>query len=155
LDELRRLISDLRPPHLDDLGLAAAIRWYAKEVQTRTGLEVQVEISGDQADVPAAVRLAVFRIAQEALTNVVKHSQARLAKVQLCYRDSEVVLLVRDEGCGFEADAQKLAPRPAWGLLGMQERATLLGGRLSVQSKPGQGTQVEAILPYGTSETAR
>jgi signal transduction histidine kinase len=153
LDELRHLISDLRPPHLDDLGLSAAIRWYAKELQARADLEVQTEIAGEPADVPPPVRLAVFRIAQEALTNVLKHSQARRAWVLLSYRDGQVHLQVRDDGCGFDM-AARAQTRPAWGLLGMQERAALLGGRVMVQSQPGSGTQIEVEIPYRNAEAA-
>ncbi len=146
LDELQRLIADLRPSHLDDLGLPAALRWYAGEVQNRVPLAVTVEINGEPHSIDPAANTALFRVAQEALTNVMKHAQATRATVRLSYLPSVVMLQVEDEGCGFDVRAQ--AQRPAWGLLGMEERATLLGGYLAVQSQPGQGARIEMMIPY-------
>ncbi len=151
LDELRRLIADLRPSHLDDLGLPAALRWYAKEVQQRTGLEVRVEIEGEPRVTQPPVRIALFRVAQEALTNVVKHSGATQAQVSLNFGEEGVRLQVCDNGHGFDAQAGqtgRAATRPAWGLLGMQERAELLGGRFALEAEPGKGTRVCVMLPY-------
>ena len=148
LDELRHLIADLRPSHLDDLGLAATIRWYAKEVQARTGLDVQVEIAGDTHPLSAPVRIALFRIAQEALTNVVKHSGAQRAWLRVWFGNEAVRLQVEDDGGGFDTHAERRTPRPAWGLLGMQERVTLLGGQFDLASEPGQGTRVQVLIPY-------
>ncbi len=154
LDELRHLIADLRPSHLDDLGLAAAIRWYAKDVQTRTGLDVQVEITGTQPLLSPPVNIALFRVAQEALNNTIKHSGAKQASVRLLYGEAEVKLQIDDNGCGFDASGHAIPARPSWGLLGMQERAALLGGQFSVRSVPGQGTQVEVVIPYRGAEAA-
>jgi signal transduction histidine kinase len=148
LDELRHLIADLRPSHLDDLGLAATIRWYAKEVQARTDLDIQVEIKGDAQPLSAPVRIALFRIAQEALTNVSKHSGARRAWIRVGFGPEAVRLQVEDDGCGFDATAQRTLPRPAWGLLGMQERVGLLSGTFELDSAPGRGTRVQVVIPY-------
>jgi two-component system sensor histidine kinase UhpB len=149
LDELQRLIADLRPSHLDDLGLPAALRWYAGEVQNRVPLMVTVEIKGEPRPIDPAANTALFRVAQEALTNVIKHARATTAAVQLSYLPSVVMLQVEDDGSGFDVHAQ--AERPAWGLLGMEERATLLGGYVAIQSKPdGHGTRVEMMIPYQT-----
>ena len=134
LDELQRLIADLRPSHLDDLGLPAALRWYAGEVQSRMPLNITVEINGEPRPIDPVANTALFRVAQEALTNVVKHAQATKATVRLSYLPSVVMLQVEDDGCGFDVRAQ--AQRPAWGLLGMEERATLLGGNVVIQSQP-------------------
>lgn len=154
LDELRRLIADLRPSHLDDLGLPAALRWYAKEVQQHTGLQVQVDIEGGQRHCSAPVRIALFRVAQEALTNVLKHSGASQAWVRLCFEPNAVRLQVEDNGRGFQASSrpgQATAPAPggraAWGLLGMQERAELLGGHFELTPRPGHGTIVTVVIP--------
>jgi signal transduction histidine kinase len=146
LDELQRLIADLRPSHLDDLGLPAALRWYAGEVQSRLPLNIAVEIDGEPRPIEPVANTALFRVAQEALTNVVKHAQATSATVRLSYLPSLVRLQVADDGCGFDVRTQ--AQRPAWGLLGMEERATLLGGNVVIQSQPGQGTRVEMTVPY-------
>jgi signal transduction histidine kinase len=146
LDELQRLIADLRPSHLDDLGLPAALRWYAGEVQSRVPLTVTVEINGEPRPIDPAGNTALFRVAQEALTNVMKHAEATKAAVRLSYLPSVVMLEVEDDGCGFDVHAQ--AQRPAWGLLGMEERAALLGGYLAVQSQPGHGARIEMMIPY-------
>jgi len=146
LDELQRLIADLRPSHLDDLGLPAALRWYAGEVQNRVPLTVTVEIDGEPRPIDPAANTALFRVAQEALTNVMKHAEATKATVRLSYLPSVVMLQVEDDGCGFDVHAQR--QRPAWGLLGMEERAALLGGYLAVQSRPGHGARIEMMIPY-------
>lgn len=145
LDELRHLIADLRPPHLDDLGLPATLRWYAKEVQARARLQVQVDINGPEQTLPSAVKLALFRIMQEALTNTLKHSRAQHARVSLVFAPHEVCLQVRDDGQGFDLAAQPT--RPTWGVLGMQERVTLLNGHCTISSQPGQGTTVQVTIP--------
>jgi signal transduction histidine kinase len=148
LTELQRLIADLRPSHLDDLGLPAALRWYAGEVQNRVPLHVHVEVIGDPRPIDPAVNTALFRIAQEALTNVVRHSQAGHARVELAYGGDAVSVCVEDDGRGFDLSALSKSKRPAWGLVGMEERASLLRGRLDLQSKLGRGTRVEVTIPY-------
>ncbi|MEP7359144.1 MAG: sensor histidine kinase [Anaerolineales bacterium] len=145
LDELRGLIADLRPSHLDDLGLAAALRWYAKDVQQRTGLEVSVEIEGEPRQPGGPVRTALFRIAQEALTNVQKHSGAAQAWVRLTFAADGLRLQVDDNGRGLGASAP--GGRAAWGLVGMQERAELLGGHFEIGARPGSGTRVCVNIP--------
>jgi signal transduction histidine kinase len=148
LTELQRLIADLRPSHLDDLGLPAALRWYAGEVQNRVSLPVHVEVIGEPRPIDPAVNTALFRIAQEALTNVVKHAQARHARVELAYGGAAVSVCVEDDGRGFDLFALKKSKRLAWGLVGMEERASLLRGQLDLQSKLGRGTRVEVTIPY-------
>ena len=148
LDELQRLIADLRPSHLDDLGLSSAMRWYANTLQERVNLVVHVEIVGEERTVVSPVKIAIFRIAQEALTNVVKHAQAKTAQVTLTYGDKSVQVRVTDDGKGFDLDAAGSAKRVSWGLKGMEERTSLLGGRFGVQSRQGQGTTVEVSIPY-------
>ncbi len=154
LDELRHLIADLRPSHLDDLGLAAALRWYATDLRARGQLDVQVSLAGDERSLPSPIQIALFRVAQEALTNVAKHSGTRQAALQLCFGPHDVVLEIRDDGCGFDPLSQAGEDRPAWGLLGMQERAALLGGECRVESRPGAGTQVRVSIPYTVQEAA-
>ncbi len=148
LDELRHLIADLRPSHLDDLGLPATLRWYAKEVQQRVPFEIQVEIDGRERSLDSAVSTALFRVAQEALTNIVKYAQASYAWIRLNYTDDEVVLQVEDNGRGFNPSLQAQSNRSAWGVLGMRERAELLGGQFELQSSVGHGTCVQVTIPY-------
>jgi two-component system sensor histidine kinase DegS len=147
LNELRHLIADLRPSHLDDLGLASTLRWYAKNLRERSGLEVSVEIVGEEYPLQSAIKVALFRIAQEALGNVIKHSDAEQAQVQLRFGEREVGLEVADNGCGFDAAQIAQPARPTWGLLGMQERAALLNGQCRVHSSPGHGTRVAVSIP--------
>jgi len=146
LDELQRLIADLRPSHLDDLGLPAALRWYAGEIQTRSQLPVAVEIHGDPRPLPGAVNTALFRMAQEALTNTVKHANARHAWLRLRYGTEAVTLTIEDDGVGF--DTVRKGKGGAWGLLGMEERANMLGGTVQIMSDSGRGTLIEAAFPF-------
>jgi signal transduction histidine kinase len=156
LQELQRLMADLRPSHLDDLGLPAALRWYAGKLEERYPLRISVEIGGEEKPLDDASKIAAFRIVQEALNNVLKHSEASHAYVQLDFLDKGMRATVRDDGCGFDLDKLHViqsSSRPSLGLAGMQERASLLGGVVAVQSRPGQGTLVEAFIPYrGESE---
>lgn len=148
LAELRRLIYDLRPTILDDLGLAAAVRWYVKESVEPQGLEVTMTIDGTDERLPHLVETAVFRIVQEALTNILKHAQARRAEVEIHLRPSDVRLRISDDGRGFDLSAVTARRDGGLGVIGMRERAELLGGRLQVTSGP-QGTRVEAVIPVG------
>jgi signal transduction histidine kinase len=155
LHELQRLISDLRPSHLDDLGLPAALRWYAGAVQERTGLKIRVDTEGDELLISSALKIAIFRIVQEALNNITKHAQAKEVYIKLEYQTQHVVVSVRDDGVGFDLDTVRMTRtrRPSLGLAGMQERAALMKGEVSIQSSPGQGTIVEARLPLQSEES--
>jgi signal transduction histidine kinase len=155
LHELQRLIADLRPSHLDDLGLPAALRWYAGIVQERTGLKIMVDIEGDEVLISSALKIAIFRIVQEALNNITKHARAKDVYIKLEYQPEHVVVSVRDDGVGFDLDTVRMsrARRPSFGLAGMQERAALVKGEVSIQSSPGQGTLVIARLPLQSEES--
>lgn len=150
LSELQRIISDLRPSHLDDLGLPAAIRWYAGKVSERSGLKIRVDIFGEEKPISEPVKIATFRIVQEALNNTVKHAGATSVFIQLAYEPDSVHISARDDGSGFDLEltAMRQTSRPSLGLAGMRERASLLGGTASLQSGPGHGTLVEARIPY-------
>ena len=150
LKELQRLISDLRPSHLDDLGLSAALRWYTGNIQEHSSIGIRVDITGDEKDLDDAMKITIFRIIQESLNNVLKHSQADHVNIHLTYEERNVRIMVRDNGAGFDLDTvqQRRTNRPSLGLAGMEERAALVGGAVSIQSRPGFGTQVEALIPY-------
>lgn len=148
LNELQRLIGDLRPSHLDDLGLPAALRWYAHDIQERAQIYVRVEINGKERPVSSAVKTALFRIAQEALTNVVKHANARNASINLSYGPNAVRVQVTDDGRGFDIRSTTSSERISWGLTGMKERASLLGGKFALSSRLGEGTKIEVSIPY-------
>ena len=147
LNELRRMIADLRPSHLDDLGLAATLRWYAHEVQGWSDLKVEFHVSGPACELSTELKTALFRIAQEALTNTVKHADAANVSIQLQYSPEDVKLQVRDDGIGFDPLKINHTGRPPWGLEGMRERAVLLGGVVRVTSVIKKGTLVEVELP--------
>ncbi len=156
LKELERLISDLRPSHLDDLGLSAALRWYAGRVQEHASISIRVDITGEEADLDDAMKITIFRIIQESLNNIIKHAQASHVNIHLGYEERNVRIDVWDNGVGFDLDQaqQKSTSRPTLGLAGMEERAALLGGSVSIQSRPGYGTEVEALIPYHNGSKA-
>ena len=143
----RRISSDLRPLMLDDLGLTAAAEWLADNFRSRTGIGVELVMSGDDLDLPDPYATAVFRILQESLTNIAKHAEATQVEITLERGASEVLLTVRDNGRGFDPDA---ARNPgSYGLVGLRERATLIGADVRVDSHPGEGTRVELRVPLG------
>jgi len=150
LKELERLISDLRPSHLDDLGLSATVRWCTNRIQEDSSIAIRVDISGDEHGLDDAKKIAIFRIIQESLNNIVKHAQASHVNIHLGYEEKNIRINVRDNGSGFDLDQLNLerSRRPSLGLAGMEERAALLGGSVSIQSRPGYGTEVEALIPY-------
>lgn len=149
LRETRDVIFNLRPPSLDDLGLKAAVDHLAARIQERTGLEVEVLVHGEEQRLDGTVLTCVFRIIQEALNNVVKHAKATLAKVGIEFTPALLSVRVVDNGCGFETSANKISKTDAehLGLLGMRERASLIGGSLEVKSSPGRGTRVVLNIP--------
>ncbi|MGZ9223143.1 MAG: sensor histidine kinase [Anaerolineales bacterium] len=150
LKELQRLMTDLRPSHLDDLGLSAAIRWHAGKIQEHSSLNIRVDIHGDECELDDAMKISIFRIIQESLNNIIKHSQATHVNIHLQFEEKNVRISVLDNGIGFDHEEAKKrrTNRPSLGLAGMEERAALLGGTVTVQSRPGYGTEVEALIPY-------
>jgi two-component system, NarL family, sensor histidine kinase UhpB len=142
---VRRISADLRPMMLDDLGLNAAIEWLARDATRRMGTEVTVRL--DETDPPVDERMctAVYRMVQEALTNVARHAQATDVRVELHRHGDVLVLTVQDNGIGFSADA--LEREGSFGLLGLRERALMLGGRMAVGNTPGSGGCVTITLP--------
>jgi signal transduction histidine kinase len=149
VQQVRNLSLDLRPSLLDDLGLVAALRWYVDRQSARAGYHGQVVADPPDLTVPPEVATTCFRVAQEALTNVVRHAKAKRVRVELGREDGELRLVVRDDGTGFEVAAanRRVARGASLGLLGMQERVQLVGGRLELKSAPGAGTEVRVHLP--------
>jgi PAS domain S-box-containing protein len=147
--QARDMSLDLRPSLLDDLGLTAALRWYLERHQQRLG--GSATLVDDLADLrlPAPLETACFRVAQDALTNVARHAGAQSVRVELRRVDGEVELTVRDDGTGFDVEAarRRAVSGQSMGLLGMEERVMLAGGRLVVDSHPGRGTEVRVRLP--------
>ena len=142
INELNRLINDLRPAPLERLGLAGALKALAEESSARGGLEVETEIELDEEPDRDQERL-IYRLVQEALTNVVKHASASSVKVTAKQSHGEICVSVRDDGEGFESGAGGSGR----GLAGMRERIELLGGKIEVDSEPGKGTEITASVP--------
>ncbi|MEE9197385.1 MAG: sensor histidine kinase, partial [bacterium] len=149
IDSIRHLILDLRPAALDDLGLVPALRAFAENRLGDKGIRLALETSGFKDRLPPLVETTIFRVVQEAVTNIVRHSEANAARIQLERKNGRVSLLVEDDGRGF--DPTKVLHSPdrarAVGILGMEERISILGGHLHVDSRSGQGTQVRAEIP--------
>jgi PAS domain S-box-containing protein len=156
LQQVRSLSLSLRPPLLDDLGLAAALRWLVDERARRTGTRVEFQDGVSDSRFDPATEIACFRIAQEALNNVGKHSGARNVAVNLQVQHEALHLRVLDDGAGFDVAAarQRAAGGASLGLLGMEERATLAGGGIEWHSVPGRSTEVHAWFPLHTTSDA-
>jgi two-component system sensor histidine kinase DegS len=148
-DEVRRFTQDLRPSILDDLGLLPALEWLAQDVGKHFEIKVDFSSVGKERNFDAETRLTIFRMVQEALRNVWKHSGASEAQIKVEFSDDKTTFTVRDNGKGFEVPerVENLAPAGKLGLVGMQERAQLIGARLKVQSQPDKGTSVTIELP--------
>jgi len=149
LGELRQLIADLRPPQLDDLGLIPALQWYVDSFEKRSAVETNFAVTGQPVRLPSEYETIIFRITQEALTNIIKHARASHAAITLDMRPSEIQLTIKDDGVGFDS-AQMPGDegrRSGWGLLGIQERTLLLGGHYEINTTPGKGTQIEVSIP--------
>jgi len=144
---VRKIAAELRPGMLDDLGLAAAIEWQAQEFQARTGIECLVLLPTEIFVLDEERSTAIFRIFQETLTNVARHAAATRLTVKLERSPQELVMTVEDNGKSFEQTA--VFGNKSLGLLGMKERALILGGTLEVQGNPGKGTTVTVRVPWG------
>jgi PAS domain S-box-containing protein len=149
----RRIAADLRPLMLDDLGLAAALDWLTHNFSKHTGIATDLVIDDSVAQVAEPIASALYRITQESLTNVAKYAQATKAEVRLEGDGDWVELTVRDNGRGIEASDQD--KRGAFGLLGIRERVTLLGGEVAIKGEPGGGSEVSARIPLAAAGAAQ
>lgn len=149
LDAVHRLIADLRPSVLDDLGLTSAIAWCADRHLRSHGVAVRCEFSGLDRRLPPEHETAVFRVLQEAIVNVERHARAETVLIQGSIRDHQLSIEVEDDGEGFDDGAFTTPDRAGrgWGLLGMRERVEMLGGRLHIDSAPGKGTHLTVNVP--------
>jgi signal transduction histidine kinase len=142
---VRRISSELRPGVLDRLGLQAGIEWLLNQFERRTGITTTLSVEGVRYWEDADLSTALFRITQEALTNIARHTQATLITTRLLFSDQQVALIIKDDGEGFNPGDGLTTP--SLGLLGMQERAARLNGRLDINSSPGCGTELRATIP--------
>ncbi len=149
IQQVRNLSLDLRPSLLDDLGLIATLRWYLDRQTRRAGLSAQFTATPPDLNLPANLETVCFRLVQEALTNALRHAQARTIQVDLQQHEKELRLVISDDGIGFEVEPtlKQVVYGKGLGLVGMQERVSLLGGRFELESTPGQGTQIRVFLP--------
>ena len=143
--DIRRLIQDLRPAVLDELGLMPALREYVTRYREEHGVAIDLSLPGMEERLPNSEEVALFRIVQEALANVAKHSQARRVAIEVRYEQESVLLSVTDDGLGF--DPFEPLPAEHLGLWSMRERVEQLGGRLEIESQPGRGTRLSAVFP--------
>ncbi|MFI5359895.1 MAG: sensor histidine kinase [Halanaerobiales bacterium] len=149
IQDIRKIIYDLRPMSLDDLGLIPTLARYIDKFVKETGIEINFTIIGNQKRLSNTYEVTIFRIVQEALNNIFKHARARSGKVRLEYGLDNINLLIIDDGIGFdpvEINGEK------YGLASMKERCTLLGGRINIESRPKRGTIIKVILPLKGSE---
>ena len=147
VDELRAIIGDLRPPALDELGLLPAVELLLQR-SAQGGPEVTLIVQGDERRLAPQSELALFRIIQEAWSNIRRHAQARQADFMFSYTPDGLLVTISDDGAGFRPPMGEDAPDGHWGLRGMRERTELIGGTLRVTSQPGQGTRIVVTLPY-------
>ena len=141
---IRRIASELRPSLLDDLGLLAAMEWHLEEFERRSGISKELYIPDREIPLPDTFKIGIFRIFQESLTNVARHSGADNVIVSLTPDDKQLILTIRDNGKGIN---EKQGNKKTLGLLGMKERSQMMGGQYEIRSKPGEGTTVTVIVP--------
>ncbi len=153
LEEMRRLTLDLRPSALDDLGLVAAIRAYAETHLKAIGVRVEFDVKGLSRRLAPAVETALFRIVQEAIHNIIKYAEAHNVRIQLEVKGGKITTVVEDDGKGFDVEAffKSGIGAQSLGILGIQERTTLLGGTFTIKSQVGQGTRVMVEIPIASS----
>jgi len=149
LGQVRELSLNLRPPMLDDLGLVSTLRWYVQRYVERSGIRVELNVAVYGERLAPDIETTLYRVLQEALTNIARHAEASSVLVRLGSSGTAVTAYVEDDGCGFDVAAvmeQSVGQRHA-GLLGMRERVTLLGGSFAIQSEVGDGTQLSFVIP--------
>ena len=153
IESVRRIATELRPGILDDLGLIAAVEWAAEVFQNRTGTKVRLDVPREDIVISREPSTALFRILQETLTNVARHARATEVSVQLTKDDDALTLEVHDNGTGISGEDR--SSDSSLGLLGMRERALLLGGELAISGAPGAGTTVTVRIPHISQRAAR
>jgi signal transduction histidine kinase len=154
LQEVNRIVLDLRPTLLDDYGLIAALSWYAENRLDANETSVRLETFGAAVRLPPTVETILFRVGQEAITNIAKYARAKQVWINVLFENGvippRITLQIQDDGVGFDAQQMLQHPpkqRPSFGLLGMYERVSLVGGQIDVRSEPGKGTTICATVP--------
>jgi signal transduction histidine kinase len=150
--EIRVLSYLMHPPMLDELGLEPTIRWYARGFSERSGIETTFEFDGKITRLPLQVETTIFRIVQEALTNIHRYSGSRTATIRLNGEEGSICVEIKDQGCGLQAPPERTS-KVGVGIAGMHERVRQLKGRLEIESVAGQGTVVRAVIPFMVMES--
>jgi two-component system, NarL family, sensor histidine kinase UhpB len=155
LRAIRNLSIDLRPSALDDLGLLPALRWFVKEYQQKCSIAVEFAATGFKGRLPAEMETALYRIVQESLTNTARHANAHKVVITMREDKDMVFATIADDGCGFDIDALRKSPdqERGLGLAGMNERALLLDGSLTIHASPDHGTIIEVQMPLEPTES--
>jgi signal transduction histidine kinase len=155
--QLRTLVYDLRPSMLDDFGLGAALRWHIKTHLLATGIQVSAEFDEASGRPPRDVETALYRIAQEAIANVVRHSEATRTTTRLEIRAGYASFSVIDNGKGFVVSEQPAREKNGvcLGLLSIRERVTMLGGTVHIESAPGEGTRLYVVIPFEANSSSQ
>ncbi len=154
LDGIHQIIFDLRPSMLDHLGLIPAIRWFAETHLEPKGIRVSITQKESIQRLPEDIEITLFRVIQEAIVNIARHSAARNVDLSICHDENEIEVSIIDDGIGFDLSEVKISP-DSWrgfGLLGMQERLELLDGSLFIETSPGFGTKVLIKMPFNRKE---
>jgi two-component system, NarL family, sensor histidine kinase UhpB len=155
LDDIHRLIADLRPSLLDDLGLVAAIHSLGAKRLTPQGIDLQLQEEGLPERLPAIMETVLFRITQEAITNVIRYAQASIVQVRLSQQAGLLRLEIEDNGLGFDPSSDYPdSNQEGFGLRGMRERVRILGGQFHLQAAPGQGTLISVLVPMLEGKTS-
>jgi len=149
LEEIRKIIFNLRPMALDDLGLVPTLRKFVQDFEEKTRIRSVFETSGKEKRLPDAMEAAMFRLVQEAFNNVLKHAQSTFVSLELIFLDDTVRMFIEDNGIGFnrEAVAVRSKSHSHFGLIGMNERVDLLQGKIEIDSTVGQGTVIKINVP--------
>jgi len=153
LEEIRKIIFNLRPMALDDLGLVPTLRKFAQDFEEKARVHTVFELTGKEIRLPSAMEAAIYRMVQEAFSNILKHANASHVSLDICYSPQLITLTIQDNGNGFLVglDDQPTSRNSHFGLVGMRERVELIEGRMVIDSKPGQGTKIVIDIPT-TSE---
>jgi signal transduction histidine kinase len=154
IEQVRNLTFDLRPPMLDELGLVATLRWYADRHLQSAGLVLHFDSEAVGNHLPFDLATTCYRVVQEALTNVIRHAHARQVWIEFREAANEVHLSIRDDGVGFNSDLvrQRLGSDAGFGVLGMQERVEILGGKFEIHSDSSQGTRIHVQIPLTAAD---
>ena len=154
LEEIRKIIFNLRPMALDDLGLVPTLRKYVQDFEEKTRIHTVFETIGREIRLPSAMEAGIYRLVQEAFTNALKHASASFVSLEMTYQSQMVKISVKDNGCGFDTDLMESRAKinSHFGLMGMRERVELLEGRMEIESASGQGTKITIHIPTGVDQ---